>query len=80
MQSAIILGSSGQDGKILYNKLENLGYNIVGLTRNKSRSTLTEYDSLDLKITNEQDISELVKEFKPTEFIIFLPISTLLQK
>ena len=80
MQSAIILGSSGQDGKILYNKLENLGYNIVGLTRNKSRSTLTEYDSLDLKITNEQDISELVKEFKPTEVYHLSAISTLLQK
>ena len=49
MQSAIILGTSGQDGKIHYNNLENLGYNIVGLTRNKTRSTLTEYDSLDLK-------------------------------
>ena len=67
MQRAIILGSSGQDGTILYNKLETLGYNIVGLTKNKSTSTLTDYDSLDFNITNEQDIYQLIKEFKPTQ-------------
>jgi len=67
MQRAIILGSSGQDGTILYNKLETLGYNIVGLTKNKSRSTLADYDSLDLKITNERDIYQLIKNFKPTQ-------------
>ena len=67
MQRAIILGSSGQDGRILYNKLETLGYSIVGLTKNKSRSTVANYDSLDLRITNEVDIYQLVKDFKPTQ-------------
>ncbi len=67
MQRAIILGSSGQDGTILYNKLETLGYEIVGLTKNKSRSTLSAYDALDFNITNERDICQLIKEFKPTQ-------------
>ena len=33
MQRAIILGSSGQDGKILYEKLEHLGYENIGITK-----------------------------------------------
>jgi len=43
MQKAIILGSSGQDGKILFKKLELLGYDIIGLTKEKSRSTIPEF-------------------------------------
>ena len=67
MHRAIILGSSGQDGKILYEKLEDLGYSIVGLTKGKSRSTLPDYDSVDFKVTSKRDIFELVREFKPTQ-------------
>jgi GDPmannose 4,6-dehydratase len=67
MQRSVILGSSGQDGTILYNKLEILGYDIIGLTQNKSKSTITDYDGLDLNITNEQAIFKLIKDFQPTE-------------
>ena len=67
MQRAIILGSSGQDGKILYEKLEHLGYEIIGITKEKSRSTTREFNDLNLRINSKDDIFDIVEKFKPNE-------------
>ena len=67
MQKAIILGSSGQDGRILYKKLEGLGYEIIGFTKNKSKSTIRKFSDLDLRINSKNDVFNIVERFKPNE-------------
>jgi len=57
--TAIIVGSSGQDGQLLSDRLEGIGYKIIGLKR----------DTLD--ITKPHDVTKLVKQVRPRE-IYFL--------
>ena len=56
---AVIIGSSGQDGKFLTDKLFGLGYAVVGITK----------DTID--ITNANEVNELITNTLPAE-IYFL--------
>ena len=52
---AIIVGSGGQDGQLLHSYLLELGYSVIGLTR----------DNIDILSANE--VSKLLSEAQPVE-------------
>ena len=56
---AVIIGSGGQDGKLLNKKLKSIGYSIVGITK----------DTMD--ITNQKEVNDLISSTQPKE-IYFL--------
>ena len=56
---AVIVGSDGQDGQLLQEKLKCIGYSIVGITKKT------------MDITNPKKVSELISSIQPQE-IYFL--------
>ena len=64
MSRAIVIGYSGQDGSILSEKLNFLGVDILGITKNKTYSSLREFDQCDVSILNKKDIFNIVKKFQ----------------
>ncbi|MFA5770890.1 MAG: GDP-mannose 4,6-dehydratase [Patescibacteria group bacterium] len=60
MKKAIIIGSHGQDGQLLFDLLKRKNYSIVGIDRGKTN----------IDITNKKGVFDLVKKIKPDEFII----------
>ena len=67
MSRAIIIGYSGQDGTILSNKLKLLNFEVLGITKDKTYSTLKEYDQKVLNISSKADIYNIIKNFKPNQ-------------
>ena len=65
MPRAIILGSSGQDGTILFQKLQLLGFEVLGVARDQTRSSLNQFDHYAANICNKKDMFHLVKSFQP---------------
>jgi len=64
---AIIIGHSGQDGTLLCESLEKKGYGLIGLSRN-SILTIPERNLEKLpKVEDNASISDLIKNFQPTE-------------
>lgn len=68
---AIIVGSSGQDGTLLYNLLLRKKYALLGLSRGTTRSTEKKWSRKKISITDSEQVRRLVRDFRPTE-IYFL--------
>ena len=64
MSRAIIVGYSGQDGTILSQKLKLLGVDVLGITKNKTHSSLREFDQCVVNILNKREIFNIVKKFQ----------------
>jgi len=74
---AIITGITGQDGAYLAELLISKGYKIIGVVKdsaniNKSRleylSVVDQIEWQQCKLTDENDVTNLLEEYKPTEF------------
>jgi GDPmannose 4,6-dehydratase len=70
-RKAIVVGSAGQDGRLLYKLLESHDYQVIGLTRSETQTNLNEFATLRVDITNSQEVHKLVEQFLPEE-IYFL--------
>ena len=66
MKRAIIVGSHGQDGQLLYDFLLKRGYSIVGIDKNLIRSS-PGVSCKKLDILKFKEVAGLVKRFKPKE-------------
>ena len=64
MPRAIIIGSSGQDGTILFRKLQLLGFEVLGISKETTQSTLDEYANCKVNICNKEDVFDMVKHFQ----------------
>ena len=64
MSRAIIIGYSGQDGTILAQKLTLLGIDILGISKNKTYSTISEFDECLTNILEKDNVYDIVKRFK----------------
>lgn len=76
MKSAIITGITGQDGAFLSKFLLSKGYYVIGVTRELSFDSLGKLDFLGIKdkvkileidLTNQSKVLEMIEEYKPTE-------------
>lgn len=56
MKSAIIVGSNGQDGRLLFELLGKKGYTVIGISRDS-----------DADITKKENVFDLIKTHKPDE-------------
>lgn len=63
-KTAIIIGSSGQDGKILFSYLKKKGYEVIGIDRRSS-------GQLNIDISDKEEVYRLVKKIKP-DHVYFL--------
>ena len=64
MSRAIIIGYSGQDGTILAQKLTLLGIDILGISKDKTYSTISEFDECLTNILEKDNVYDIVKRFK----------------
>ena len=64
MSRAIVVGYSGQDGSILSQQLKLLGVDVLGITKDKTYSSLREFDQCVVNILNKRDIFNIVKKFQ----------------
>jgi len=64
---AIIIGHSGQDGTLLCESLERQGYDLIGLSRSSVFSIPKRFFEKPPEIEDDNSISELIKDFQPTE-------------
>ena len=67
MSRAIIVGYSGQDGTILTEKLKLLGFDVLGISKNKSYSTISEFDKCDSNILEKKYVYDIVEKFQATQ-------------
>lgn len=65
-QKAIIIGSEGQDGRLLYNDLIQLGYEVVGIGRLEVRSNC-EIDLSPINILKKDALNKFIALFAPDE-------------
>ena len=66
MKRALIIGHTGQDGNYLFDFLNNKGYSIIGIARNKIDSNFQfSHQPVDIKINDE--IAALIKLYMPDE-------------
>jgi GDPmannose 4,6-dehydratase len=66
MTRAIVIGSEGQDGRILFDRLKHDGCDVLGLGRDSVRGD----DAKDLRpfdINSREQISELIRRWRPDE-------------
>ncbi len=66
MKKAIIVGSSGQDGTLLYDLLLNKNYSIIGIDNNEIKSNHKDYKK-PIDISNKEVVNNLIKDFEPNE-------------
>jgi len=67
MSKAIIVGSSGQDGIILYDILEKAGYELIGLDKESIRTNQNAGLKRSLNICDYEDVGSLITLYKPDE-------------
>jgi GDPmannose 4,6-dehydratase len=65
MKTALIVGSGGQDGRLLQEYLLQLGYQVAGIGRHEYCSPTQEVKAFDIKAPGQ--VSELLCELKPDE-------------
>ena len=71
MKRALIVGSEGQDGKILFDRLAADGWAVIGIGRESVRGTeRTEIRNVD--VTSKQQVAVLLARWEPDE-IYYLP-------
>lgn len=66
IKTAIIIGSEGQDGKILFDFLSEKNYKLVGVGRKSVRSKGLKWNRV-VDITKVKEVFDLVKKIKPDE-------------
>lgn len=69
-KKAIIVGSSGQDGKIACDFLRGLGYGFIGLD-NKKFTAINIGWKKKVDISKKEEVFELIKKIKPDEIYYF---------
>lgn len=65
MKTALVIGSSGQDGKLLCRLLQSKGYRVTGLSRSLSRCWCDEEFALDVRDTVA--VAQVVRALQPAE-------------
>lgn len=65
-KKALIIGVNGQDGKIAFNYLSDLGYEIIGVDRDSVKTFKIKWNKK-VDITNKNEVFELIKKVKPEE-------------
>lgn len=70
MKRALIIGHSGQDGRILWEQLVQAGLSVVGISRSEVRAHGAAWETA-IDITDPSAVSNLVSSFKP-HWIFFL--------
>jgi GDPmannose 4,6-dehydratase len=77
MKTAIITGITGQDGAYLAKSLLERGYRVIGGMRRSASGSLWRLDELgilgkvelvDLELTDQENVTNIIKEYRPTEF------------
>src|SRR5882762_5500438 len=63
---ALIVGASGQDGRILWDQLEQQGYIVLGLSRRETKALRCAW-SVPVDIHNEEDVRHVVSTFHPDQ-------------
>jgi GDPmannose 4,6-dehydratase len=67
MSRAIIVGFSGQDGTILAQKLKLSGYDVLGISKHKSYSTISEFNELESNILDKKYVFDIVKRYQANQ-------------
>lgn len=65
-KTALIIGVSGQDGKILFDYLSGLGYRIIGIGKGSVRTLGIEWN-IKVNISKRNEVSGLIQKIKPDE-------------
>lgn len=65
-KTAIIVGSEGQDGKLLFDLLASLGYAIIGIDKQSIRTNKIKWGEK-ININNKEEVFDLIKKNKPQE-------------
>src|SRR5581483_8894819 len=66
MKRAVIVGSEGQAGRILFDQLAGTGAAVLGIGSNRTRST-TPDSPVGIDITNRSEVLETVRAWQPDE-------------
>lgn len=66
MKKAIIIGSEGQDGRFLWEFLENKKYRILGIGRKGTKANFV-WRQTKIDIQKKQDVHECIRAFQPDE-------------
>jgi len=70
---AIIVGHSGQDGRLLFQHLQSCGYEVLGFSRSSVHQTDSDFVApATIDLDNEDQIYKLIDSFHPTE-VYYLP-------
>lgn len=64
---AIVVGSKGQDGRLLFVYLKKIGYSVLGLSREKSEATEARWARKRISILNSESVRKVVRDFEPDE-------------
>ena len=65
MKKAIIIGSSGQDGRLLTDYLLDKGHYVIGIDNRRLSKKHKNYKYLNVNITNTKSVFNLIKKYKP---------------
>jgi len=65
-KTAFIIGSGGQDGRILFDYLAGLDYRLIGVTRDKVKTRRIKWSGK-IDITKKEQVNRLVKTVQPEE-------------
>src|SRR4051812_36516884 len=68
---AIIVGSEGQDGRILFDQLSSRGCDVLGLGRTSSRTSNGDR-ATHVDITSSSDVAAIVRAWRP-DAVFYLP-------
>ena len=66
MVRALIVGSGGQDGRILWDQLQEKGYVLLGLSRSETRTHGCEWNNF-VDVRNAAQVSDAVARFQPDQ-------------
>jgi GDPmannose 4,6-dehydratase len=66
MKKAIIIGSEGQDGSLLFQLLKKENYSIIGIGKNSTKSGNGALEYV-VDISKKNQVSDLVRDFRPDE-------------
>lgn len=73
MKKALIIGHTGQDGTYLYQHLNTLHYNLVGISSKSCQSNFSTISAA-IDITKKKEVEELLISFEPDEIYFFAAI------
>jgi len=66
MKKALIIGHTGQDGTYLFRLLESKGYNVLGISRQRTDHSLDQIHT-QIDILDREAVKVFVQEFQPDE-------------